>query len=77
MERGQGPLWIARRGKPSPMTKVAETSVPRCYSHAQTEWKKGLFWFFLRVYRNLSPPPHPRARKGDTPDLKLRWKLWV
>lgn len=25
-----------------------ETSVPRCYSHAQTEWREGFFFFFFK-----------------------------
>lgn len=77
-EEGEGVALVQRSGSTLEGTEAEtqphdkghlETSVPGCYSHAQTE-RRGEMFLKKWMCRNLSSPP--RARKGDTPDLKLQ-----
>lgn len=75
MERGQGPLWVARSGKPSPVTKVVQRHLSPDVI-LMPKLSRGKEGFFLRVCRNLSSP-HQGHGKGTPPNLKLRRRLWV
>lgn len=69
LERGQCPLWIARRGDPAPRQRAPRDICPQMLFYTQTYWREGMFLREKRMCRNLSCPP--RSWTGDTPDLKV------